>query len=139
MNGIDVPGHCRIPESELKWEFTTSGGPGGQHANRSETRVTLRWDYEHSPSLSLSQKTVLRRMGGSRTAGGVITITSDRTRSQSRNRHDARERLAELIADLLRPKKKRRATKPTTASRRRRLHEKRRRGETKQLRKRPDY
>ncbi len=139
MDGIEIPGYFTIPESELDWEFTTSGGPGGQHANRAATRVELRWDYQHSPSLSLAQKAAIKRNAGARANGGVLRVNSDRTRSQYRNRLDARERLAGIVVDAFRPTKSRRATKPTRSAKEKRRDDKRRRSETKRLRQRPDY
>ncbi|MBT8250189.1 MAG: aminoacyl-tRNA hydrolase [Acidimicrobiia bacterium] len=139
MDGIDIPGHFIIPEDELEWEFSTSGGPGGQHANRSATRVELRWNYQHSRTLSLAEKTRIKRKAGARAGGGVLRITSDRSRSQHRNRLEARDRLAAIVVEALRPDKIRRSTKPSRSAREKRREDKRRRGETKRMRQRPEY
>ncbi len=139
MDGIEIPGHFTIPEDELEWEFSTSGGPGGQHANRSATRVELRWDYQRSRALSLAEKTTIKRKSGSRSVGGVLRVTSDQSRTQPRNRLDARDRLADLLVEAFRPEKQRRATKPSRSARAKRRENKRRRGETKRMRQRPEY
>jgi len=137
MDGIEIPGSFTIPEAELNWEFTTSGGPGGQHANRSETRVTLEWDYQRSRSISIDAKQ--RLAAHPRTRGGSVRVTSDTTRSQHRNREDARDRLARIVIEALRPVRRRRQTRPTRASQQRRIDSKKRRSQTKQMRRRPEH
>ncbi len=92
--GIRIQPGLEIPEQELEWRADPSGGPGGQHANRSQTRVTVRFDIEASTALTDSQRNRLRSKLGS-----AVSITSDRTRSQSRNRTDAADRLAERIRE----------------------------------------
>jgi ribosome-associated protein len=137
MDGIEIPGFFTIPESELEWDYSTSGGPGGQHANRSATRVMLEWDYQRSGSVSIDAK---QRLGDhSRTRGGRVRVTSDATRSQHRNRQDARERLQRILIESLRPVRRRKRTKPTRSSQQRRIDSKKRRSQTKKMRRRPDY
>lgn len=122
----------RIPLDELEWRFSASGGPGGQHANRSNTRVEVRFDVASSPSLGPRQRArLLERLGP------MVRVVVDAERSQLRNRVVAQERLAERLAAALRIETPRRATKPTAGSRERRLSEKRRRAERKQRRQRP--
>ena len=116
-----------IPLDELEWRFTASGGPGGQHANRSNTRAEVRFDIESSPSLGPRQRVRLVER-----FGPVVRVVVDAERSQRRNRVLAQERLAERLAAALRT-----PTKPTAGSRQRRLSEKRRRGEQKRQRQRP--
>ncbi|MCP5025416.1 MAG: aminoacyl-tRNA hydrolase [Actinomycetia bacterium] len=132
--GIRIQPGLEIPDDELDWRTDPSGGPGGQHANRSNTRVTVRFDIEESATLTDRQRT---RLGSK--LGPVISITSDRTRSQSRNRTDAAERLAERIRDALQEDRPRRPTRPSRASKRRRLDAKKRAGDQKKSRSwRPD-
>ena len=120
---------CHIPSDELEWRFTPSGGPGGQHANRSHTRVEVRFDVASSPSLGPRQRArLLERLGP------VVRVVADDERSQSRNRALALERLRERLAEGLKLDAPRRPTAPTAGSRRRRLEAKRRRSETKRLR-----
>lgn len=124
-----------IPADELELTFTTSGGPGGQHANRSSTRVVLGWNVERSRALGDRQRHRIRahlrrRIDNS----GMLRVTSDRFRSQLRNREDAMARLGELVADALRPVKNRVATAPTRASKERRLQQKKRRSQVKDAR-----
>lgn len=127
-----------IPAGELVWRFSTSGGPGGQHANRSATRVELQFDLGASPSVDdTARRRMLGRLGP-RARDGVVTVVVDESRSQWRNRQLARRRLRELVEEALRPETKRRPTRPSRAARRRRLEEKRRRSITKRLRGRPD-
>lgn len=135
---IVVGNHVVIPTEELTWRFVPSGSPGGQHANRSNTRAELSWDLSSSGVITDDVRQRLSDRLGGRMAGGVITIAVDETRSQWRNRSIARKRLAELIAEALAPETPRRPTRPTRASRLRRREEKRRRADTKRLRRRPE-
>jgi ribosome-associated protein len=122
----------RIPLDELEWRFTPSGGPGGQHANRSNTRVELRFDVEASPSLGPRQRArIIERLGP------VVRVTVDAERSQLRNRALAQQRLADRLGAALQIDKPRRATRPTEAARRRRMDAKRRLGEKKRQRRPP--
>ena len=123
---------CRIPLEELEWRFSASGGPGGQHANTSNTRAEVRFDVERSPSLGPRQRArLLERVGP------VVRVVASDERSQSRNRDLAMERLAARLAEGLRVETPRVATRPRPAAKRKRVDEKRRRGETKRLRARP--
>jgi ribosome-associated protein len=127
-------GHgAAIPLSEVELRTSRSSGPGGQHANVTASRVEAVFDVETSRSLSEDQK---RRVMAR--CGPVVRATAQDTRSQSRNRELALERLRSRLASALTVQRPRRATKPTTASRRRRLDTKRRRGEVKRSRRRPD-
>ena len=122
-----------IPVSEIDLRFSRSSGPGGQHAQKSETRVEAIFDVEASSALSPTQKARVVRK-----AGPVLRAVAQDERSQLRNRELAVERLVESLREALRVPRRRRPTKPTPASRQRRLEQKRRRGETKQLRRRPE-
>lgn len=124
-----------LPESELTERFLRADGPGGQHVNRTESAVELRFDVLNSPSLPEPLRTrLLARKDRRLTTEGVLVIQSRRFREQARNRDDARERLAELIRGVLVPPKARVATKPTRASKERRLVGKQQRGKVKQTR-----
>lgn len=122
-----------IPVSEIELRFSRSSGPGGQHAQKTETRVEALFDVEASAALTPAQKARVRRR-----AGGVLRAVAQDERSQARNRELAVERLVAALRDALRVERRRRPTKPTAAARERRLEEKRRRSETKQLRRKPD-
>jgi ribosome-associated protein len=117
---------------ELEWRFSGSGGPGGQHANTSNTRVEVRFDVAASPSLGPRQRArLLERLGE------VVRVVASDERSQARNRELALERLRARLAEALRVERPRRPTAPTKASQRQRLDTKRRRGELKRARARP--
>ena len=125
----------RPPESELSEKFILTGGPGGQHVNRTESGVQLSFDVPASTFLDEAVKARLLKLAGSRAdSAGVITIEARSHRSQHRNREDARERLAALIERAHHVPRKRIATRPTRASKEKRLEGKRHRGETKQRR-----
>lgn len=125
-----------IPAGELQWRFEPSGGPGGQHANKSSTRAELIWDLATSPSVPEGLRDrLITRLGG-KAAGGILTVGVDETRSQWRNRTIARRRLAELLTDAAKEPKSRIGTTPSRAAKRRRLDRKRRRAEIKQSRRR---
>jgi ribosome-associated protein len=129
---IVVSDDLEIPEAELTYRYSTSGGPGGQHANRSATRVTVRFDVAHSPSLSEQQRALLLVNLGSRLDdNGVLQVQSQQSRSQHQNRLNALERLRLLLADGLVEEKPREPTKRTAGSERRRIESKRRHGQRK--------
>jgi len=124
-----------IPESELTERFLRADGPGGQHVNRTESAVELRFDVAHSPSLPDAVRArVLARRDRRLTDDGVLVIQARRFRDQARNRDDARDRLVEIIHAVLVPPKKRVATRPTRASKERRLAGKKQRGTVKRNR-----
>jgi ribosome-associated protein len=127
-------GRYTIPGSELSWEFGTSSGPGGQHANKASTRAELSWAIEESAALPPDVKQRVSEALVNRIASGVLTVGSDESRSQWRNRSIARNRMAELIEEAARPQKTRRPTRPSRSARRRRLDAKRRQSEKKRLR-----
>jgi len=127
-----------IPAEELRWRFDTSGGPGGQHANKASTRVELAFDVAASPAVPEPLRVVLLERLGTRLTSGVLHLMVNESRSQWRNRQIARRRLAAMLEEALRPRRSRRPTRPTGASRLRRLAEKRRRGEAKRHRRTPD-
>ena len=126
-----------IPADELREAASRSGGPGGQHVNKTSTRVTLRWNVTASSCLTASQRRRLReKLGGRLTRTGDLVVNSDRTRSRARNREYARNRIVEIVsAGLARPLP-RRPTRPTKASRVRLRAEKTRRGRVKHSRRR---
>jgi len=134
----DEPGRLRVsstlvlPLAELSWRFSRSGGPGGQHANTSDTRAEVRFDIAGSPSLGPRQRSRLQERFGDE----VWVVASDE-RSQARNRDLALERLADRLAEALRVSTPRRATRPSRASDRRRLEAKRRQSNRKADRRRP--
>jgi ribosome-associated protein len=129
---IRVNQRLAIPLGEIELRTSRSSGPGGQHAQKTESRVEAVFDVEASSTLSEGQKKrLLARLGR------VVRAQAQDERSQARNRELALERLAESLAAGLRVPRPRRATKPTAASRERRLEEKRRRATTKRLRRPP--
>ena len=123
---------CVIPDEELAWRFTGSGGPGGQHANTSNTRAEVRFDIEHSSALGPRQRArLLERIGP------VARATASERRSQLQNRELARERLRGKLASGLRVDRPRVGTRPSKSSVEARLDAKRRRGKRKRERQRP--
>ena len=135
---LEVGPGLTVPEAELRWRFSRSSGPGGQHVNTSDSRVQLTWDVVASAALTDEQRTrVLERLGR-RTVAGTITVTVSERRSQLRNREAALDALRELLREALAPPgPPRRATRPTRGSQRRRLASKQQRSVTKQHRRRP--
>ncbi|MDP6981399.1 MAG: alternative ribosome rescue aminoacyl-tRNA hydrolase ArfB [Myxococcota bacterium] len=109
-----------IPESELGEAASRARGPGGQHVNKTNTRVTLRWNVASSEAPNARQKArLLERLGARLTAQGDLVVHSDRTRSRARNREYARDRIRELVASALHEDPDRRPTRPTRASKQR--------------------
>ena len=129
---IRVTRSVTIPLSEIALRFSRSSGPGGQHAQKSETRVEAIFDVEASASLTDRQKQrVLRK------AGATLRAIAQDERSQTRNRELAIERVADALREALHVERPRRATKPGRAAIERRLEQKRRRSQTKRLRQPP--
>ena len=123
---------CAIPFDELEWRFTGSGGPGGQHANTSNTKVEVRFDVARSPALGPRQRArLLERLGP------TVRATASERRSQLQNRELALERLRSKLAEALHVNPTRVASKPSRATKARRVDEKRRHGQVKQRRRRP--
>jgi ribosome-associated protein len=127
-----VDGRVRIRGHDLVERFTTSGGPGGQHANRSQTRVELSVDLRTCNGLRDTDRARLLSRFGDR-----VVVVAGEERSQTRNRQLARRRLAALLRNALAVRRPRRATRPTAASQTRRLEAKRRRSQQKRDRRRP--
>ncbi len=136
-----VTANLSLPESELIERFLRADGPGGQHVNRTESAVELRFDVGRSAALPGDvRERLLARRDRRLTDAGVLVIQGRRFRDQARNREDVRERLAVIIRNVLVPPKPRRPTQPTRASRERRLQDKQRRGALKQSRtRRPEH
>lgn len=131
-------GSVFVPESELRWRFSRSSGPGGQGVNTTDSRVELVWDLATSPSLPEPVRLRAVEQLAGRLIDGSIVIAASEYRSQLRNRAAARARLQALLADAIRPPTHRRRTRPTRGSVRRRVEGKKRTSQTKQLRRRPD-
>lgn len=114
-----------IPERELVWTFSRSSGPGGQAVNTSDSRVTLTWDLSRSQVLSPVQ----RERALERLDSGVITVHAQRHRTQLRNRHEAADRLADIVRRAIAPPRRtRRPTRPSAAAKAKRVDSKRHRG-----------
>jgi ribosome-associated protein len=128
-----------VPEGEIYYQASRSGGPGGQHANRKATRVEACWNVQESEALSEEERQrILEKLASRIGKDGVLRVAAEDERSQHRNRELATQRLRELVAAALRVPKKRKRTRPPKSADRKRLTEKRRRGQTKDLRKPPE-
>lgn len=135
MDDLYVNSRLTIPGSCLAWSASRSSGPGGQHVNKTNSRVTLRFDLENCPGLGIGWRERFKTQFGSRLNNdGVVVIHSEQHREQPRNLADAKERLAAMLLACQSPPKKRRPTKPTRGSQRRRIEAKKRTGEKKQSR-----
>jgi ribosome-associated protein len=130
---IQLTRSVTIARSEIDLRFSRSSGPGGQHAQKSDTRVEATFDVEASSALSDGQK---RRVIAK--AGPVLRAVAQDERSQWRNRELATERLVEALREALRVPRKRKPTKPSKAAKERRLEAKKRRGQVKRLRRNVD-
>jgi ribosome-associated protein len=120
---------------ELEFRTSRSSGPGGQHVNKTESRVELLWSPEESDCLNEVQKMmVAARLGNRITQEGVLILVSEKYRSQHRNRAEVTERFLHLVTASLVPKKRRRPTRPTRSSVEKRIQNKKLRGEIKKSR-----
>lgn len=139
-----MPGPLRVtdtlvvPEAELSWRFSRSGGPGGQSVNTSDSRAALSFDVARSAVLSPAQRARLLARLRTRLVGGVLTVTAAQERSQLLNREAAERRLAQLLREALAPPAApRRPTKPSRGAQERRLQAKKQRAEVKRWRRGP--
>lgn len=137
MSGVRVNRSVVIPEDEIRLEFTTSGGPGGQHANKSSTRAVLVWNVDASRLGPRQRARIKGKLRHRIDSAGNLRLSSDASRSQLRNREAVRERLRSLVEAALKPEKKRIGTAPTRAAREKRLQSKRLRSEVKKARQSP--
>jgi ribosome-associated protein len=127
-----------IPAAELSLQSSRASGPGGQHVNKTSTRVSLRWNARSSSVMSAAERRRLSAKLASRlTRSGDLVIHCSETRSFSRNREIARERLAAIVREAIHAPRRRVATRPGKGARERRLTEKKQRSTTKQGRRRP--
>lgn len=132
---IRIMDNLFIPESELRFTASRSGGPGGQNVNKVSTRVTLAFDVIHSPALSEDQKQkVLTKLGTRINKEGLLQIASQRTRSQDANRTDTIERFSDMVRRALTPRQVRIKTRVPAGAKERRLDKKKKRTVTKQAR-----
>lgn len=139
MADIRIDRRVSIPETELEFRASRSGGPGGQGVNTTSSKIELRWNVDESDAIADWQKDLLHERLGTRiTDDGVLIIQASEERSQHRNREAARSRFQALVKEAITPPKRRRRTKPSRAAKRRRLENKRHRGRVKELRRSPE-
>ena len=132
---LSINNKITIPGSELIISVSKSSGPGGQHVNKTSSKVSLRWNLFSSTALSAHElERVINKLRFRLVGDGDILIHVDSERSQLRNREIAKERLAKILLEALKPIKKRVASKPTLGSKNRRIETKKKRGVTKKLR-----
>jgi len=132
---LEIPDGPSIPAEEIQEAASRSSGPGGQHVNKSNTRVTLRWSIRDSAALSDDlRERLLRRLSPRLTNAGELIVHADESRSRMRNREYARQRMLELVSEALEVPRVRRPTRASRASKERALAEKARRGRIKKNR-----
>ena len=132
---LEINERLAIPLSELSYRFSRSSGPGGQHIQKSATRVELLFDVAKSPSLTDAQRSrILDRLKGYIDTTGLLHVTAQSERSQLRNREEVTARFQSLLRQALKVRKRRRATQPSAASKERRIRKKRRRSQIKKWR-----
>lgn len=139
MTDIKLNRRVSIPEHELEFRASRSGGPGGQGVNTTASKVELRFDVDASQALDDDQKQRLKqRLENRITEDGVLIIQSSEHRSQHRNREAATARFQAMVGEAITPRKRRRRTRVPRSEKRRRLQEKRKHAEKKRLREPPE-
>jgi len=139
MDDLIINDALSIPAAELGESFARSGGPGGQHVNKTETKVELRWSIAQSAALSeIDRAWLLERLADRLTADGELVVVAGDERSQSRNRAEVRRKLAAVVREALLRPRRRRPTRPTRSSIERRISDKKHRGGVKDGRRRSD-
>lgn len=129
---VRITARVTIPADELQWQASRASGPGGQHVNRSSTKVELTWDIRASRAVGAAERTrLLDRLASRLDSSGTLRVVSAETRSQLQNRVRALDRLIAIVTEGLREPKVRRATRPTRGSVEARLTSKRRQTERK--------
>ena len=132
---IHINSNTTIPDNEIQFTASTSSGPGGQHVNRTNTKVTLLFDLEQSASLSSQQKDKIRRALGNRINNdGVLSISSQVYKSQYSNKKNVLEKFEYLLRYALKPHKKRKYTRVPQSEKRKRLQNKKQRSDKKKMR-----
>ncbi|WP_446010336.1 alternative ribosome rescue aminoacyl-tRNA hydrolase ArfB [Candidatus Electrothrix sp.] len=130
-----ITSSCTIPAAELFFTYSRSSGKGGQHVNKVNTKVSLTFDLEASPSLTEEQKTLLKqRLGNRLNKQGILRLDGDRQRSQRGNQEEVIQRFIALLRDALHIQKTRKKTRPSHNAKQRRLQSKKKRGQLKQQR-----
>ena len=135
--GIRLVGKFEIPDELVEAQYSRASGPGGQHVNKTETRVTLRLDLNAVELPGFLRERLLRRLQPRLTKDNVLLVSADAHRERGRNMAEAWQRLSEMLADAAKAPKVRRATRPSRGARERRLQDKRRQSEKKRQRKEP--
>ena len=135
MKDILIKSGIEIPYHELEITTSRSGGPGGQHVNKTETRITIRWNAKETSALSEQLKErVLKNLASRLTTEGYLIIHNSESRSQLQNKKNALAHLAEIVRKALLVPKKRIKTKVPKKAKEKRLQEKKRRGDIKKQR-----
>ncbi|WP_291330373.1 alternative ribosome rescue aminoacyl-tRNA hydrolase ArfB [Desulfovibrio sp. UCD-KL4C] len=137
---ISITPTLSIPDSEIIFIASRSSGPGGQHVNKTSSRVTLIFNLQESTALrDFHKRVLLSRISNKINSNGELHISCEEHRSQFRNKEEAIERFKKILADALKPIKHRRKTKVPNSMKRKRLDNKNKRAQTKKQRSKPDY
>ena len=135
MNDLSIPPYFTISACELITQVSTSSGAGGQHVNKTSTKVTLKWNIEASTSIKEAhKKRLMHKLANKINKKNELVIHCEQTRSQYKNHQIVREKLVSILQQALHKPKKRKATRPTKASVERRLKSKKKRAEIKRNR-----
>jgi ribosome-associated protein len=135
---MEITATLHIPDDELHFSFARAGGPGGQNVNKVSSKALLHWDLAANTSLPTDLRERLRARQANRiTSEGLLVIQGQRYRDQAKNVEDCRDRLRQMVLEVLHPPRPRKATRPTRGSKRRRLEDKRQQSARKAGRRKP--
>ncbi|WP_027720543.1 alternative ribosome rescue aminoacyl-tRNA hydrolase ArfB [Maridesulfovibrio zosterae] len=137
---ISITSTLSIPENEISFITSRSSGPGGQHVNKTSSKVTLVFNIQDSQNLTeFQKKRITGRLKNRINSRGELQLSCEEHRSQFRNKETVLERFANVLAEALKPVRQRHKTRVPLSSKRKRVNGKKKRSDVKKNRSKPEY